>query len=124
MMPGEQRDQVDGASGEFGYDRSNPIPGDGDWYCRRLRCPDGHPYWYHRLGSVGPGPDRHIVDHIELQCFAGESRIQLFFDMYHLGPSSMVPTHLSIGPQAGLGSTSGLAIPFPEGLDDFDPSIK
>src|SRR5262245_18000445 len=98
---GEQRDQVEGATGEFGYERTNPIPADGNWYCRRLRCPAGHPYWYHRLGSVGRGPDHHIVDLIELQCFGRESRIELFFDMYHNGRSSLVPNGLTLETEAG-----------------------
>ena len=124
MEPGEQRDEIDGAKGEFGYERTNPIPADGNWYCRRLRCPAGHPYWYHRLGSVGPGPDHHMVDRVELQCFGGESRVELFFDMYHVEPSSFVPQGLSMGTVAGLGSTRGRVMPFPEGLDEYDPSIK
>ena len=79
---------------------------------------------YHRLGSVGPGPDHHMVDRVELQCFGGESRVELFFDMYHVEPSSFVPQGLSMGTVAGLGLTRGRVMPFPEGLDEYDPSIK
>lgn len=124
LEPGEQRDQIDGAQGEFGYERTNPVPADGNWYCRRLRCSAGHPYWYHRLGSVGSGPDNHTLDLVELQCFSGESQIRLFFDMYHLGPSSLVPRGLSMVTEAGLGSTRGRAIPFPEGLVEYDATIN
>jgi hypothetical protein len=101
MTPGEQRDQIDGAAGEFGYEQTNPIPADGYRYCRRLRCPAGHPYWYRRVGSVGSAPDHHIVDMMELECFEAESRIELYFDMYHVGPSSLVPKGLSMGTDAG-----------------------
>lgn len=89
-----QCDEVSGASGRFGYDLSNPIPADGNWYCRRLRCPSGHPFWYQRLGSVGASPDGHIVDHLQLLCFGRESEVFLYFDMYHKGPSSLVPEDL------------------------------
>lgn len=123
LQPGERCDQVEGATGEFGYEGTNPIPADGSWYCRRLRCPAGHPYWYHRLGSVGAGPDEHMVDRVELKCFGGESHLELYFDMYHVGPSSRIPKGLSIGTEAGLGSTSGRAVPFPEGLAEYDPAI-
>lgn len=111
-----QPSQIEGAHGEFGYEPTNPIPVDGNWYCRRLRCPAGHPYWFHRLGNIGRGPDGHIVDQIEAQCFGGESRIHLFFDMYHTAPCSMVPDGLSMGSEAGRGSTRGRVTPFPEGL--------
>lgn len=123
LTPGEQTDCVAGAEGEFGYQRTNPIPADGNWYCRRLRCPRGHPYWYHRLGSLGPGPDGHIVDAVELLCFGGESHIELFFDMYHAGASSMVPSGLAIAGEAGRGSTQGRALLFPEGLDEYEEAL-
>jgi tetratricopeptide (TPR) repeat protein len=112
----EQCDQVPGAFGRFGFDESNPIPADGNWYCQRLRCPNGHPYWYHRPGSVGFGPDGHMVDSLELQCFGGESRINLFFDMYHKGASSLVPEGLILGLAEGIGTTKGIIPNFPKGL--------
>ncbi len=112
-------DRVPGAQGRFGYERSNPIPADGNWYCRRLRCPSGHPYWYQRFGSCGHGPDGHIVDHLHLLCFGRESEITLYFDMYHRGNSSSVPDGLSWeDAPAGRGTTRGLVDNFPEGLDD------
>ncbi len=114
-----QRDQVTGAYGRFGYDASNPIPADGNWYCRRLRCPSGHPFWYHRLGSCGTGPDGHIVDHVQLVCFGRESDVFLYFDMYHKGHSSLVPDGLSWeGSPAGRGMTSGRVLDFPKGHDE------
>jgi hypothetical protein len=112
-------DHVSGAQGKFGYDRSNPIPADGNLYCRRLRCPSGHPFWYHRVGSVGPGPDGHIVDRLHLVCFGRESEVILYFDMYHDGASSLVPDGLGWenGP-AGRGTTAGMVDGFPDGLQD------
>ena len=116
-IPGAQCDEVPGAFGRFGYDMSNPIPADGKWYCELLRCPKGHPYWFHRLGSVGWGPDRHMLDHMELLCFGRESHIGLYFDMYHFGSSPQVPEGLSFGSPEGKGTRRGRLLNFPEGLD-------
>jgi hypothetical protein len=103
----------------FGYDETNPIPADGNWYRRRLRCPNGHPFWYHRLGSCGPGPDGHIVDRLHLLCFCMESEVSLYFDMYHKGHSSSIPEGLSCeDAPLGRGMTSGRLVGFPKGLQD------
>ncbi len=112
-----QRDEVEGASGKFGYEESNPIPADGNWYCRRLRCPSGHPFFYQRLGSCGSSPDGHIVDRLHLLCLGRESEVILYFDMYHEGHSTRVPQGLSLETQpAGRGTTQGIVADFPEGL--------
>lgn len=92
-----QRDHVERSSGRFGYQETNPIPADGNWYCRRLRCPSGHPYFYQRLGSCGSSPDGHIMDRLHLLCFGRESEVVLYFDMYHKGSSALVPEGLSFG---------------------------
>ena len=109
-------DQIPGASGAFGYDPTNPVPGDANWYCPRLRCPDGHPYRYHRAGSTGAGPDGHIMDLMELRCAGGESNIVLYFDMYHAGASSLVPEGLSLSAKPlGYGTTRGIDSKFSDG---------
>jgi hypothetical protein len=114
-------DQVDGATGQFGYQQSNPIPADGNWYCRRLRCPSRHPYWYHRLGSSGDAPDGHIMDRLHLLCFGRESEIVLYFDMYHKGHSTLVPEGLFLETEpSGRGTTRGMVANFPEGLKEWD----
>lgn len=114
----DQCDQVEGAHGNFGYDESNPIPSDGNWYCRRLRCTQGHPFWYQRLGSSGSSPDGHIVDRLYLLCFERESKVVLYFDMYHKGHSSLVPDGLLWNDEPlGHGTTRGIVANFPEGLD-------
>ena len=84
-------DIVPGAQGLFGHDKRNPIPGDAYAYCRRLRCPDGHPYNVLLRANVGAGPDGHIVDRFQLACVGGEHHLELYFDMYHPGQSSCVP---------------------------------
>lgn len=65
-----QRDTVPNASGQFRYERSNPIPvcePDGELkYLARLRCACGEPFTFHRAGSFGPGSDDHVVDGFEL----------------------------------------------------------
>ena len=112
-------DHLSGARGHFGYEAINPIPVDGDWYCRRLRCPNGHPFWYHRLGSVWPGPDGHILDHMHLLCFGREYEVSLYFDMYHEEYTSRAPEGLTLEYEpAGKGTTSGRVPDFPEGLQD------
>ena len=114
-----QRDQVEGALGQFGYQESNPIPADGNWYCRRLRCPGGHPFFYQRLGSCGTGPDGHIVDRLHLLCFGRESEVILYFDMYHHGNSALEPEGMSLDSEpSGRGTTRGIVADFPDGLNE------
>lgn len=116
-----QCDRVEGASGRLGYQESNPIPADGNWYCRRLRCPSGHPYWYQRLGSCGNSPDGHIMDRLHLLCFGRESELTLYFDMYHHGHSALIPEGLSFSTEpSGRGTTRGIVANFPEGLNEND----
>jgi len=111
-----QCDQVEGASGQFGYEETNPIPADGNWYCRRLRCPSGHPFFYQRLGSCGRSPDGHTVDRLHLLCFGRESEVILYFDMYHHGHTALVPEELSWDTEpSGRGTTSGIT-GFPQAL--------
>jgi|SRR5215472_14827500 len=110
-----QRDQVEGASGRFGYHETNPIPADGNWYCRRLRCPSGHPFFYQRLGSCGASPDGHIIDRLQLLCFGRETELILYFDMYHKGHSALVPETLSLETEpSGRGTTQGIVAGFPD----------
>ncbi len=117
-------DQIDGASGEFGLAQSNPIPcfepqGERS-YCSKLLCPHGHSFWFHRLGSDGEGPDGHVVDMIEMLCFAGETRIVLYFDMYHHGVSRLVPKDLGVGANLSTGDVNGWYDGFPESLPGYD----
>jgi hypothetical protein len=46
-------DTLPGGVGSFGFESTNPIPGDYVQYCAELRCPKGHPYNFKRRGSVG-----------------------------------------------------------------------
>jgi hypothetical protein len=96
------RDILEDATGRFGLEPTNPVPGDYGEYCRSLRCPQGHPYHFKREGSVGwSGPDEHIIDAVVLHCFAGESRLSLYFDVYHAGISGKIPEGLQWGAAEG-----------------------
>ena len=95
---GPQCDTIPNAKGEFGYDKSNPIPvcspnGQTE-YLGGLRCECGEPLDIRCRGSYGPGPDVHVVDGFQLICKTGKHQITLYMDMYHLGPSSLVPKEL------------------------------
>jgi len=113
---GPRCDVVEGASGAFGFEPSNPIPGDAREYCNRLHCPSGHPYWFQRLGSLGrSSPDGHISDKVQLLCFGGEHAILLFFDIYHAEFSMLTPTGLTLEAPEGRG-IMGRVPRFPEDL--------
>jgi hypothetical protein len=116
---GPQVDTVPNATGRFGYDHSNPIPvrqQDGELgYLETLQCACGEPFAFHRVGSFGSGPDEHIVDGYELICRNRTHRIMLYMDMYHAGPSSLLPEGLSRGTQRSFGLPFHVEN-FPEGL--------
>ena len=117
-LAGGSRQVVDGASGDFGYDASNPIPAFEEpgesYYCACLRCPNDHPFYFQRLGSGGISPDGHVVDVFELQCFQGETSLHLYFDFYHPGGSPKVPCGLSLDQPRGCGTASARLAAFPE----------
>jgi hypothetical protein len=123
-----QSDTIPNASGRFGYEKSNPIPvclqeGELD-YLARLRCECGEPFAFHRMGSFGQGPDGHAVDGYELICGNRQHRITLYLDMYHAGPSSLVPDGLEVGHPNGIGLPFRVDN-FPEGLPQaIDAAIK
>lgn len=95
-------DKLPGATGSFGFEPTNPIPGDYIRYCAELRCPQGHPYSFKRRGSISEeAPDQHIVDRVSLLCNGGEHRADLFFDVYHAGISAATPDGLGRGSPAG-----------------------
>ena len=114
-----QTDTIPEASGRFGYDKTNPVPvclqeGEID-YLARLRCRCGEPFMFHRKGSFGRGPDGHTVDGYELVCRDRQHHITLYMDMYHAGPSLLVPEGLSTGTPEGIGLPFKVE-DFPDGL--------
>jgi len=98
---------IEGASGHYGFEPENPIPVDGPsgerLFLSCLRCACGEPFTFHRPGSVGKGPDAHVVDVFELVCRAGEHRLELFFDLYHPGSTPAPPEGLTLAAPWGVG---------------------
>ncbi|MCX5884423.1 MAG: hypothetical protein NT096_00670 [Proteobacteria bacterium] len=104
-------EEVEGAHGEFGLVKSNPIPvawgPSGEYgYLSRLRCPCSEPFFFHRVGSCGPGPDGHVVDLFELICRQHVHRYRLYLDMYHSVLSTKAPEGLQLSSPEGVGTTS------------------
>jgi hypothetical protein len=67
------------------------------------------------VGSFGHGPDGHIIDGYDLVCRTRRHRTRLFMDMYHAGPSSLLPEGLTKGPPEGIG-VPFMVPDFPDGL--------
>ena len=96
---GPKVETVANAHGRFGYSKTNPVPvkdpkGEID-YLARLRCDCGEPFAFRRVGSFGKGPDSHFIDGYEMVCRAGRHNLVLYMDMYHSGPSDLVPEGLT-----------------------------
>jgi len=74
----------------YGYTMENPIkvgppqrgPSASRHYLMSLRDAHGRPFEIFRNGSVGNGPDGHVIDNYFLTSCTGD-RISLFIDMYH-----------------------------------------
>ena len=70
--------------------RENPVRADmpqgQHGYLRRLRCSDGAPPAFERVGSHGIGPFGGIIDEYRVECANGEpKRASIFMDLYHRG---------------------------------------
>lgn len=68
----------------------NPIrahmPGGQRAYLSRLRCSNGQPPQFARIGNFGVGVYGNIIDGYDVVCTGGEpARSTLFLDMYHPG---------------------------------------
>jgi hypothetical protein len=111
-------DTVENSHGRFGYSKSNPIPvarSNGETvYLSALRCSCNQPFTFHRVGSVGSGPDGHIIDEYDLICKTGKHKVVLYMDMYHSGQSDLIPEGLTkaepedIEPRQELPMNSGI----------------
>ena len=76
----------------YGYTKGNPIkvggpkgssgPASERLYLRHLRDAHFKPFTFRRQGSVGAGPDGHILDMYELVSSDGNKHL-LYIDMYH-----------------------------------------
>lgn len=86
-MPTDEQDKVgtDATLTEEGATRETAVAvcmpaGERAWIEAR-RCADGTAPVYARVGSVGAGPDGHILDLYEVKC--PEKSWEVFMDMYH-----------------------------------------
>ncbi|MBD0324931.1 MAG: hypothetical protein ICV68_00785 [Pyrinomonadaceae bacterium] len=80
----ESDKKVSGALGT----KDNPVRCDSPrgerQYLNRLRCKDGNPPAYERIGSFAPGPYGNILDGYNVKC-DGSDEVIIFMDMYHDG---------------------------------------
>jgi hypothetical protein len=85
----KDKDKKDGkkVSGALGT-KNNPVrcedPRGERQYLNRLRCKNGNPPAYERIGSFGPGPYGNILDGYGVRC-EDSSEVVIFMDMYHEG---------------------------------------
>lgn len=72
---------------------------------------------FHRVGSMDPGPDGHMIDQFELICRRHTCHLILYLDMYHPGPSTLLPDGLRRTVPKGQGVLTRVE-PFPDGLQE------
>jgi hypothetical protein len=81
---GESSQKISGALGT----KTNPVRCEGPkgerQYLDRLRCSDGKPPKYSRIGSFGLGPYGNILDGYRVKC-EDRDEATIFMDMYHEG---------------------------------------
>jgi hypothetical protein len=127
VLNGEDCDEIDGATGEFGKIASNPIPVNGPIgeikYLNRLRTNDGG-LLFHRVGCMEL-KSNFLCDVFEVVSIGGKNWDILYFHMYHPRRSNKVPTGFGFAKlhpilsklPFGFGSTFRDAN-FPYGLGD------
>lgn len=65
-------------------------------YLTRLRCSDGQPPSFERLGNLGDGVFGSVIDNYEVKCDGGEPKQSfIIMDMYH-------PDHTETGAPPGF----------------------
>lgn len=70
--------------------KENPVradmPGGQRAYLNRLRCANGQPPAFVRVGNLGRGPYERIIDGYEVTCKGSTpEKAMIFIDMYHPG---------------------------------------
>ena len=91
QMSGEKLDRrLRQASGQPLGSQKNPIraemPAGERAYLARLRCSNGEPPRFERMGSFGDGPYGNILDGYSVNCgAAAPGQVEVFIDMYHRG---------------------------------------
>lgn len=91
----EGRDQITGATGEFGRNINNPVPVNGVRgeikYLNRLRCECGAGLIFHRVGSDKTENIDGNTDVFETVCIEGKHWDKLYLNMYYLRRSTLLP---------------------------------
>lgn len=100
MQPG--CDQVDGATGRFGYDPTNPIPVNGAlgeiYYLHSLRNEEHKRFFFTRLGSIWVDDYPRKVDEYTVVSIDGKQHFHLYFDFYYSRRSRYLPEGLQAIP--------------------------
>jgi hypothetical protein len=86
--------------------KANPVREnmpEGEWaYLDRLRCADGRKPAASRVGNVGTGVYRNIVDLFQVTC-PGAAPVDVYMDMYHDGPELRPIPGFTMAPAAAGG---------------------
>lgn len=65
--------------------RADMPPGE-QAYLNRLRCSDGKPPVFSRIGSMGIQHSSHVIDGFDVTCSSGQpAKTTIYIDMYHPG---------------------------------------
>ncbi|PKM16254.1 MAG: hypothetical protein CVV12_04605 [Gammaproteobacteria bacterium HGW-Gammaproteobacteria-2] len=90
--------------------RSNPVrvyqPQGEREYLHRLRCDNGTPPTYERVGSVGFGPYGRMLDAYRVQCSEANPTV-VYMDMYHCEEETQPIPGFSQAPEIGVRPRSG-----------------
>jgi len=89
-------DELPNARGEFGLEKTNPVPTNtafgSDAYLKKLRTPDGKPVRFSRIGSFSvdlfPGQS---IDGYNLESASGEKLPTIWLNMYQKRNSRKAP---------------------------------
>jgi hypothetical protein len=89
IKDGVSCDSVPGASGQFGFSETNPIPVNGAIgelaYLSKLETLSGERLFFHRIGAINS------IDVFEAVTFTGSAWFVFFVDLYHPRRSRLTP---------------------------------
>ena len=115
ILNGDNCDQINGASGEFGHTITNPIPVNGSIgelaYLSSLVTDNDERLLFHRLGSIN------TLDVFEAVTLSGSEWHIFYVDLYHPRKSRIVPQGFHFGD--GLRQFSGFQRYCPDFPYDF-----
>ena len=105
VINGASVDKLPGATGNFGFDKNNPIPVNGTLgelaYLSRLETNQGELLLFHRIGAIN------MIDVFEAVTYSGSSWHIFFLDLYHPRRSRLAPEgfHIADSPKQFSGFT-------------------